>query len=150
MKYIKILHADSLLFNTCLANAECRSLRIHPILFRSLAFRIQSLPTIWIRSSIYLVGWLPTLQRPVRGFHSRTFVPHRLSVRWHIGLAHFHFFQAITLALPVKPVLRISVLCILYLREMPNIAHSILSRTAEFIDNAFPEVFFATYHTVME
>ncbi|XP_062529425.1 uncharacterized protein LOC119629498 [Bombyx mori] len=46
---------------------------------RSIATCIQRDPALFIRSSVHLVGGRPTLRLPVRGRHSRIFLPHRPS-----------------------------------------------------------------------
>ena len=77
-------------------------------------------------SSVHLVGGLPTLRLPVRGRHSRTFLPHRLSVLRAMWPAHCHFNLQILRAMSVTLVLRrISVFRILSRKATPSIALSI-------------------------
>ncbi|KAJ8708758.1 hypothetical protein PYW08_010140 [Mythimna loreyi] len=59
------------------------------------ASRIHRIPAIFARSSVHLVGGLPTLRLPLRGHHSRTFLPQRPSVLRAIYLAHCHLSLAI-------------------------------------------------------
>ena len=77
-------------------------------------------------SSVHLVGGLPTLRFPIRGRHSRTFLPHRLSVLRAMWPAHCHFSLQTLKAMSVTLVLRrISSFRILSRKETPSIALSI-------------------------
>jgi hypothetical protein len=95
----------------------------------------QRLP--FTRSSVHLVGGLPTLRYSVRGRHSRTFPPQQPSVLLAMWHAHCHLRSAIRRVMSVTLVLlRISSFLIRSRRETPSIALSIaLSVTLSLLMN---------------
>jgi hypothetical protein len=67
---------------------------------RSCATLIQRLPATFTRSSVHLVGGLPTLRLPLRSRHSRTFPLQRPSV-FAMCPAHCHLRSAIHRAINI-------------------------------------------------